>query len=513
MRYIVNFDSEKIENKVYDVVIIGSGIAGLYVALQINSKHRIAILCKRNLTDNNTYLAQGGVACSMSEEGSPSIHFTDTLKAGSWENNPTAVKILVEEAKLNVLKLINIGIEFDMDEKGDLLSTREGGHSRRRIIYSGGDSTGMNIHRGLLHAVQSLDNVTFFENTPVTDILTSQGRCYGVLAMKENSCFIVYSRAAVVATGGCGNIYKNTTNTESSTCDGVAIANRCECDIKDMEFVQFHPTALYSNKIKEKYGRFFLITEAVRGEGAVLRNSDGEEFMYKYHEMKDLAPRDVVSRAIYNEMKKNNSQNVFLDITHKSRDYLKKRFPSIFKICLEAGIDISKDLIPVVPVAHYMIGGIKIDFYGRTNVDYLFACGECADAGVHGANRLASNSLPESLVFGRRTAECINESIEKGIMEKRKISFNNNNNCDEIEWEDIRNKIKNIMNDKLGIMRNYKDLILARDELYDIYKLVIRRDICDVRKIEVKNMVSVALLIVESALNRSKSCGCHYRVD
>ncbi|MCD4783600.1 MAG: L-aspartate oxidase [Candidatus Eremiobacteraeota bacterium] len=512
MRYIVNFDSEKVENKVYDVVIIGSGIAGLYVALHINGNYRIAILCKRNLTDNNTSLAQGGVACSLNKEDSPSIHFNDTLEAGSRKNNPSAVKIFVEEARSNVLKLIDLGIEFDMDEKGELLSTGEGGHSRRRIIYSGGDSTGMNIHRGLLHAVQSLDNVTFFENTPVIDILTSQGRCYGVLAMKENSCFIVYARAVVVATGGCGNIYRNTTNTESSTCDGVAMARRCGCDIEDMEFVQFHPTALYSNRIKEKYGRFFLISEAVRGEGAVLRNSDGETFMYKYHEMKDLAPRDVVSRAIYNEMKKENSQNVFLDITHKSRHYLKNRFPSIFGICLEAGIDISKDMIPVVPVAHYMIGGMKTNFFGSTNVDYLFACGECADAGVHGANRLASNSLPESLVFSRRTAECINEAIEKRITEKKKMSFNENNDNNVVDWESIKNKIKNIMNDKVGIERNYKDLIFARDELYNIYKLVIRKDIGNVRKIEVKNMVSVALLIVESAINRSKSCGCHYRV-
>ncbi len=407
-RYLLNFNTDSLPQFQYDAIIIGSGIAGVYTALSMSSSTRILIMTKEAIDMNNSVLAQGGIAVSLDKKDSPDLHFQDTAYAGAGLCDENTVRTLVNEASENIAQLCLYGVNFDRGIDRQLSLTREAAHSRNRIIHTG-DATGKEVCDALVSAVRVKDNVEIREEMFAVDILTVKDVCRGVLAMNKEGELQVFSAPVVIcASGGYGRLYANTTNPEVATGDGASMAYRAGAHLMDLEFIQFHPTALFHNIEKN-----FLISEAVRGEGAVLRNLSGERFMPGYHELAELAPRDVVSRAIFAEMQKTGSDHVFLDITHKDRAHLEKRFPTIFGKCLSFGIDISKDYIPVAPSQHYSMGGIKTDEWGRTGLPGFYAVGEAACNGIHGANRLASNSLLEGLVFGRRIAKAISEKFSE----------------------------------------------------------------------------------------------------
>ncbi|WP_052045178.1 L-aspartate oxidase [Caloranaerobacter azorensis] len=491
-----------------DVIIVGSGLAGVYTALNIDSRLNVKILSKGEMSENNSSLAQGGIAASL-ETDDLDDHIRDTLKAGSNVNNIDKLRIMVYEAKENIDRLLEFGVPFDRDSYGRLTTTLEGGHSRARILHAGGDATGKEIMQALYKEAVNRDNIEILENTMAVDVIKKDNKCVGVRIIKDNELIDIFSKAVVIATGGIGALYKNSTNSPLATGDGIAMAYRAGCILDNMEFIQFHPTALYS----KDEGKKFLISEAVRGEGAYLRNKFGERFMLKIHPNAELAPRDVVAQSIYNELVKTNSEFVYLDITHKDRDFLVKRFPTIFNKCLEYGLDMSKDLIPVVPVEHYFIGGIKVNDDGMTNIENLYACGECTNTGVHGANRLASNSLLECVVFGRRIANSINNNIENislTILDRDDIQMEE---ADESSFRPIRDKIKYTMDKHVGIVRTTSGLLKAREIIDDIYEMLKNKYIYNREYIEVLNMTIVSKNIIEGCIKREKSLGCHYRIN
>lgn len=494
-----------------DVVIIGAGLAGVYTALELDSNFRIIIISKELISENNSSLAQGGIAACTKKDDSFILHVRDTLKAGSRVNDVKAVDVLVNNGALAVAEMIKLGVNFDKDENGSIKTTMEGGHSRRRILHAGGDATGKEIMEVLVCELRRRDNIVLWENTMAIDLIKNNERCIGVEVLKDNQVISVLSKNTVISTGGIGEVYKNTTNSCIATGDGIAMAYRAGCKVANMEFIQFHPTAFYSNGNDRK----FLISEAVRGEGAVLRNKYNERFMQKYHSDIELAPRDIVSQSIYKEMQETDSDYVYLDITHKERAFLKQRFPTIFNKCLEHGIDISKDYIPVTPVEHYSIGGIKVNLYGQTNVTNLYACGECTNTGVHGANRLASNSLLECAVFGGKIADDINSKKDESsltILEDIKITDVSLNIADKI-IEQYRQSIKETMEKYVGIVRCDSGLKLARKAIDTILEgLKLNRVQCK-EYYEVLNMATVSKLIIEACLLRKESIGCHFILD
>lgn len=395
-------------NKKYDVIIIGTGVAGLYGALQFDEDIQVLLLSKRELTLSNSSLAQGGVACVLDKDGDDyKLHIADTLIAGKYKNNLSAVEKLVTEGPDDVIELKNMGVDFDRDKFGRLMATLEAGHSRHRIVHHK-DSTGKEIVDTLLEIVAQKPNVTICDNALVYAVDKVENGFY-ISILKNNENMQIGASYCILATGGIGRVYKYTTNSAIATGDGIAFAHMLGAKIKHLSRVQFHPTAFASSNDRER----FLISEAVRGEGAVLLNCKGERFAFNYDERGELAPRDVVSNAIMLEAKATQSENFYLDITHKDPDFVKQRFPMIYAKCLEQGIDITKDRIPVFPCQHYLMGGINVDLNARTDIDRLYAAGECSHTGVHGANRLASNSLLEALVFSRRAALDIMEHINK----------------------------------------------------------------------------------------------------
>ncbi|SHK38019.1 L-aspartate oxidase [Paramaledivibacter caminithermalis] len=501
-RYLIDFNLDKIIKRCCDVVIIGSGIAGLYTALNINKDYKVIVLSKDEIEENNSSLAQGGIAACISDEDDIELHMEDTLKAGSYYNDKEAVRILVSEAKENIENLVKLGVVFDRDEKGNLMVTREGGHSKRRIIHSK-DQTGKEIIRALKKAVENRDNIQLIKEAFAIDILTDRKKASGILVKNNNEVYAILAKSIVLATGGIGQIYKNTTNSLIATGDGIAMAYRAGVNIVDMEFVQFHPTAFYSKKDRKR----FLISEAVRGEGAVLRNSTGEAFMKNYHEYKDLAPRHIVAKAILTEMKKEEKPNVYLDITHKDEEFIKNRFPYIYSECLKRGIDITKEYIPVCPVQHYIMGGIEIDYTGRTNIDNLYACGEAASVGVHGANRLASNSLLDGIVFGNRVAKDINNNRRNIYDFELKYSYNKEEK--KLDLKEIKEKIREVMNKYVFIFRNEEGLNKALIIIKEIIEELNRYRKDSVEYYECVNIATVAYLIIISALKRKKSLGSH----
>lgn len=506
-----NFNSDKqIEVIDKDVIIIGSGIAGVYTALEIPDNYNIGIITKETLETSNSVLAQGGIAVSLDEQNdSPTLHFKDTLFAGAGLCDEKSVWVLVEEAADNIKKLCNLGVNFD--KTGQHLSlTREGAHSVNRIIHSG-DTTGKEVCDKLIEVARHKNNIAIYERFFGIDLIVEDGKCNGVIAYDElqNKIKIFRGNSVVVATGGFGQIYSHTTNPEVATGDGVGMCLRVGAEAMDMEFIQFHPTVLYHPLDKS-----FLISEAVRGEGAQLKNPNGERFMHKYHELGELAPRDVVSRAIFEEMSVNNTKNVFLDITFKSKEYLENRFPNIYKTCLDYGIDISSDYIPVAPAEHYCMGGIKTDVDGQTNISGLYACGEVACTGIHGANRLASNSLLEGLVFGRKIARKIAEEGERASLAGFTNRFNFVINKDNDSFlQSMKEEIQNTMTKYVGIVRNEQGLLKAAEVIKDLRERYGNLTGFSLIKLEVANMLTVARLVIESALERKESRGAHYRSD
>ncbi len=398
-------------NKKYTVVIVGSGIAGLYAALNFPSDTNILMLSKKERHQSNSSLAQGGVACVLDlKNDSYELHIEDTLIAGKRENDIDAVTELCEEGPRDVLKTIEYGVEYDRDENGELIKTLEGGHCRRRIVHHK-DTSGKEMVDKLVLAVEKLKNVTIADNTMVTSVARVKNG-FKLQIMSDGEFKTVYCDFCLLTSGGIGRVYKYTTNPSVATGDGIRIAYDLGASIKNLSYVQFHPTAF--NGIKREQ---FLISEAVRGEGAYLLNCNKERFMHRYDERLELAPRDVVSRSIIMESRRLGSNDFYLDIRYKGEEYLKNRFPGIYAGCLSQGVDISKDLIPVFPCQHYLMGGIEVDLNARTTLPRLYAAGECSCTGVHGKNRLASNSLLEALVFGRKAAEDITKVIKDGYKE------------------------------------------------------------------------------------------------
>lgn len=508
-RYLVNFRAKDVEREYHDVIIIGSGIAGVFTALQAKPDMDVAILTKETMDISNSVLAQGGIAVSLDKEDSPDLHFKDTLYAGAGLCNEDTVWVLVNEAAGNIDSLCEYGVNFDKKSNDQLSLTREGAHSKNRIIHAG-DTTGKEVLDKLLAEAVQRPNITLKERICAVDILTEENQCKGVLAYveAEGKLKMFIAPVVILAAGGYGQLYANTTNPEISTGDGACIAYRAGAELMDIEFVQFHPTVLYHPENKN-----FLISEAVRGEGAILRNVHGERFMPNYHELKELAPRDVVSRAIFEEMKKTNSKHVYLDITAKDKEYLENRFPNIYKTCLGYGIDISKDYIPVAPAEHYCMGGVRVDVFGRTKIQGLFACGEVACNGIHGANRLASNSLLEGLVFGNKIAELISETLKERSHTDIKIEYEAIREELTIDCKDIISKIQTLMTKKAGIVRNGKELSQALVELDKIYDTIKGMKNDNVAHFELQNVTLLSRLLVKSALQREESRGAHFRSD
>lgn len=384
-----------------DVLIIGTGVAGLYAALNMDSKIKVLLISKTKNIEGNTYLAQGGISVARGVEDIEAF-IEDTMKAGRYENDKKAVKVLAKESIKNINKLIKFGVNFDRDENG-LLYTREGAHRINRIVHCK-DRTGREVEEVLLKQVRKRDNITIIEDCFLVDVINQGGICCGGIAIKSGETYTINSKYTILATGGIGGVFKNSTNQRTLTGDGIAIALKNGIKLKNIKYIQFHPTALYENEPEEKR---FLISESVRGEGGKLINVKGERFV------DELYPRDVVTKYIYEEEEKTNSPYVYLDVSFMSSDYIKGRFPTIYEQCIKKGIDITKEPIPVSPVQHYFMGGIEVDLYSRTSMKNLFACGEVSCTGVHGANRLASNSLLEGLVFSKRASNIINRTIDE----------------------------------------------------------------------------------------------------
>jgi len=493
-----------------DVLIIGSGLSGLYTALLMDPALSITIVTKSRMQKSNSDLAQGGIAAAIGQDDSPALHYRDTLEAGAGLCDPDAVQVLVDEAGENIDRLIELGVPFDRDTDGGLALTREGGHSQFRIVHAHGDATGHLVVDALDQQVVRRDNIHTRENVFLIDILTMDGAVTGALVIENEEMKIYRTGCICIATGGIGQVYEHSTNPSVATGDGIAAALRAGGRAANMEFIQFHPTLLYSRSGK----RAFLISEAMRGEGAILRNYEGNRFMKNYHTLADLAPRDVVARAIKSEMDAADAPHVYLDITHKNRDFLKERFPTIFSRCLEAGIDISRKWIPVTPGQHYLMGGIKTDLYGQTGVTGLYACGECACTGVHGANRLASNSLLECLVFGARIAKTVSGSPHPvprtlaGETDDPRREFSPGFSAGK-----GRMILKRTMEKHLSLVRSAEGIrevqALIEDEYNRMDGGIFRR----IEEFELYNMVMVAEQIADAALSRDHSVGSHYRSD
>lgn len=500
------------EIKQFDVVILGGGLAGIYTALNIDPSLHIGLFVKDAIDKGSSNLAQGGIAAEV--EFNPDKieeHYEDTLRAGAYLNDEKATKILVNEAKENIEKLLSIGVHFDKTEDGQLVRTLEGGHRSRRILHAGGDDTGAHVMHDLRIALENANNIDVFEDEMGIELLYNNNRALGVIVInQQNEEVYVLANKIVLATGGIGGIYKKSTNEKFACGDGIAMAERAGVTIKNMEFVQFHPTGFY---VEDQIGKTFLISEAVRGEGGILRNIEGVRFMDKYDkERMELAPRDVVSQAIHREMFDTWSDHVYLDITGKSKEYLMNRFPTIYNHCLEYGIDISKDYIPVAPVEHFLCGGIDTDIDGHTSMENLYAVGECANTGVHGANRLASNSLLECIVFGNRVAQDINrqkESFGKIDVVLPDMTFTHK----KFNFKDIRVEIRDVMSKYVFIVRTEENLLLAKKLLTKHYNNLKKINVFSRYYYETLNMVMVALIIIDQALQRPKSIGCHFRLN
>ena len=492
-----------------DYIVVGSGIAGLYIALLAIEQGSVLILTKGSINDCNTRYAQGGIAVAVGKDDSPELHFKDTVAAGAGLCEATAVRILTDEAADCIADLIKFGVPFDTLD-GEITLTREAAHSAPRVMHAGGDATGEHIERALSRHVRSTP-IEVLENCMVSQILVEDGEITGVRSLdcRTGSVEEYRCRFLVLATGGAGKLFKYTTNSEVVTGDGIALALEAGAEIADMEFFQFHPTALRLPGVVP-----FLVSEAVRGEGGILRNTEGHRFMPDYAAEAEMATRDVVARSIVYEMKKTRSDRVFLDVTHLSPRLLTTRFPHIYRFCVEHGLDITKDLIPVAPAAHYLMGGVRVNSWGETNIAGLFAAGETACAEVHGANRLASNSLLESVVFGkrvvRRTETAMRPENSQSSALSHSYSLPERQQSDAAPSLNLPN-VQSLMWDKVGIVRSGQGLEEAAGILATWHALHLQP--ADRVSQELNNLVLCGRLVAEAALLRTESRGAHFRND
>lgn len=479
----------------YDVIIIGSGAAGLYSALNLSSDLKILVLTKRELTLCNTALAQGGIAgVYKSPTDSPELHKQDTLVAGGFKNNLETLDILVNDAKIDIEKIINLGVDFDKTEDGDYHRTLEGGHGMHRIFHHA-DATGFEILSTLIAAVKKLPNVDVLDNSLLCDLKkTNTGFAFDILINNQHSYY--NSHFCILATGGIGRVYKYTTNSAIATGDGITFAHKLGVQIDNLSYIQFHPTAFNNRSTRE----CFLISEAVRGEGAYLRNCNGERFMQDYDERLELAPRDVVSHSIMCETKKTGSDKFYLDITHKDSDFLKNRFPMIYKNLSDQGFDLTVDKIPIYPCQHYLMGGIHVDKEAKTTIDGLFAVGECACTGVHGNNRLASNSLLEALVFSRHAANAINSKSQEKQKAYSAFPFTVDKSAPHIP-SGIRTEIRTIMQESFFVIPISEALAESFKRVTEIKEMLENGNwLIDNDFVIAKSLATVAYLILREVI-------------
>lgn len=485
---------DKISMKNYDVIIAGSGIAGLYAAINLDSDLRVLVVSKKELTLCNTALAQGGIAGVYdNEDDSPKLHKEDTFVAGGFENNPLTTDILVNEAKIDIEKIIQLGVEFDKKPDGSYHRTLEGGHSRHRVFHNK-DSTGYEILTKLISYVKTLPNIEILENALISDIAkTETGFSFEIeIDGVKNTC---NSHYAMICTGGIGRVYQFTTNSAIATGDGIAFAFNMGAKIKNLSYIQFHPTAFNDHKSRE----CFLISEAVRGEGAYLKNCHGERFMHNYDKRLELAPRDVVSHSIIFESQKTGSENFYLDISHKDAEFIKNRFPMIYKNLLDVGYDLTKEMVPIFPCHHYLMGGIDVNSVGKTSVDRLYACGECSHTGVHGNNRLASNSLLEALVFSRRASDDINRKIDRSDDSFDEFEFSDTSSF-EVVPKGIKTEIRRIMQSSYFVMPNVTSIASSLERVTEIKNMLENgKYIKNQNYVEARSLATVAYIVLLEA--------------
>ena len=515
--------------KEFDFLVIGSGIAGMSFALKVAHKGKVALICKTELEEANTFFAQGGIASVTNTlVDNFDKHIEDTMIAGDWISDRAAVEKVVREAPGQIKELIDWGVDFDKNDKGDFDLHKEGGHSEFRILHHK-DNTGAEIQESLIRAVKTHPNIEIFNRHFAVEIITQHHmgiivtrhtpgiKCYGAYVLNEDTGEVdtFLSKVTLMATGGVGAVYRNTTNPLVATGDGIAMVYRAKGLVQDMEFIQFHPTALYHPGDRP----CFLITEAMRGYGAVLRNLGGEEFMQKYDPRLSLAPRDIVARAIDSEMKQRGDDHVYLDVTHKDPEETKKHFPNIYEKCLSLGIDITKDYIPVAPAAHYLCGGIKVNLNGESSINRLYAVGECSCTGLHGGNRLASNSLIEAVVYADAAAKHALSVLDRYEFNHEIPEWNAEGTVTNEEMVLITQSMKEvnqIMGAYVGIVRS--DLRLKRawvrlDMIYEETEDLFKRSKASRAICELRNMVNVGYLITRQAIERKESRGLHYTID
>jgi L-aspartate oxidase len=520
----------------YDVAIIGGGIAGLSVALRLPEHLRVALFTKGQLGESNTRYAQGGLTVALGADDSPELHFQDTIAAGAGLCDEAAVRILAEEAPAAVRWLISMGVQFDQAQpaidthatEDGLLLGREAAHSRWRVLHAGGDATGAEIERALMHAVRNRSSLVLYEETYVRSLRVINEACTGLEAIDcSGQSFIVHAQATILANGGAGGLWLHTSNPAGATADGLALAWRAGAALTDLEFMQFHPTVLAVG------GGSHLVSEAVRGEGAYLRNHAGERFMPKYHPLAELAPRDIVARSILSEMLSEGTEYQYLDLRHLPAARMHERFPSISAICRNYGLDLAADLLPVAPAAHYCMGGVLTGTLGRSTLPGLYAVGEVACTGVHGANRLASNSLLEGLVFGLRLADGLAGTLaEKDVPSSRRpisIPVYDDPSSEEallrveLDQESMlqtRRKLRQIMWQYVSLCRDQQGLYEARSQLHELRSTILAKAVAKpdnqtetVEWLETVNMLKVAELVIAAALQRHESRGSHWRLD
>ncbi|MCK4909859.1 MAG: L-aspartate oxidase [Planctomycetes bacterium] len=514
-RYLTSFNTKKLRSGPTDILVIGSGIAGLRAAVAASRFGSVTVVTKNNTDENNTFYAQGGIAGHITKQSFINSHIQDTLQTGQGLNNPATVKFIIKKGGPLIKELIKWGLNFD--RKGKQFDfAREGGHSHPCILHSGGDKTGANLIRTLIAKVKTIPQIKILEYHFVIDLLTrkssgSNPACFGALIhdMITDETKVIRAGKIILATGGIGQLYRETTNPEIATGDGLALAYRASAVLQDMEFIQFHPTAFYVAGASRA-----LISEAVRGAGGILRDKNGHRFMLDYHPRAELAPRDIVARSMLNQMKLTNDTSVYLDLTHLNATYINRRFPALRQLCDNFDVDLKNDLIPVRPSAHYLIGGIKINRHCETNVHHLYAAGEAAASDFHGANRLGSNSLLEGLVLGKIAGTMAGQALKKkSSPEPQLASTVKSVQTRQINVMDARNSLRSLMWRAVGLSRDTNGLKEALKKINFWGGYIMNKKFTTPNGWELQNMLTLAQLITTTALKRTESRGVHYRSD
>jgi L-aspartate oxidase len=510
-RYLVPFHPKRVPHHFADVLVIGGGLAGLRAAIAVDPRLSVLVVTKEGITQSNSNYAQGGIAGVLDPEDRFENHVADTLTAGGSLCDREVVEMVVREAPERIRELMAWGTHFDL-EAGELALGREGGHSHDRIVHALGDATGREVMRAVIERTRSLPNIETWEHTFTLDLLTHEGTCRGALVWNaRHGKTLVWAKQTILATGGAGQIYRETTNPEVATGDGHAVAYRVGAELRDMEFMQFHPTVLYIAGSSRN-----LITEAMRGEGAHLVDRAGYRFMPEYDPRAELAPRDVVSLAIVTQMEKTRHPNVYLDLSHLPADRVRSRFPGIAAICAKFDLDITRDWIPVRPGAHYMIGGVTVDLHGRTTIPGLWAAGEVTSSGLHGANRLASNSLLEGLVYGAHAGAGASQAALEIRDDYRALPLANSPlpaSEEAPDVADVRNSLKSLMWHSAGIRRDAARLADAAESLDRWCRYVLNHQFNDLAGWQLQNMLTVARIVIAAALAREETRGTHQRTD